>query len=156
MDEHFRDWHLKQGQILTGQGKLLQRSSLFTDYLPSDLPHFHLSNGSSHTTFRRWKNVGRTSSAIVGCWSRPLFTGGFLESTEADTEAFNLQTPSIFIDMRFPKDRPANLAHRSSLENCSPQDLQVLGRQHCFAGYSLPEPYLARGKRLLHLLNEAF
>lgn len=144
-NKDFYDWHVKQGQILTGEGKLLKQSSAFVDFLPYDLPHFHLVQGSSNEAFRRWIKLDRRSNTIIGCWSRPLFTGGFLESTEADTEAYNLQTPSLFIDMRFPKARPSSLSHRKSLEDCDVEDLRALGRQHCFAGYSLPEPYLSRG-----------
>ncbi len=69
-----------------------------------------------------------------------MFAGGWTESTGNDTSAYNLQTPSMFIDMRFPTERPDTLLkiHRS-LQTCSNFELRVLARQHCFGGYSLPE-----------------
>lgn len=140
MDPQLENWHVTQGRILTGDGLLLRRSEQFSDFLPSDLPHYHLQRGSSREAFARWLKVGRRSASIVGCWSRPLFAGGWQESTAQDTEAYNLQTPSLFIDMRFPIARPtARLASKRSLAECSADDLRVLARQHCFAGYSLPD-----------------
>ncbi|RYG69867.1 hypothetical protein EON64_01685, partial [archaeon] len=140
MDSDLENWHVKQGAILTGEGALLKESEVYTDYLPCDLAHYHLVNRTSHTVFRAWIKANRRSFSVVGCWSRPLFAGGFLESTSSDTEAFNLQTPSLFIDMRIPTKRPTtSLARLSGLDDCSEHQLRVLARQHCFAGYTLPE-----------------
>eukprot|EP01031_Cornospumella_fuschlensis_P032127 gene32127-38861_t len=146
MEADLENWHIKQGAILTGEGALLKESEVFSDYLPYDLAHYHLINGTSHTTFRAWIKANRRSFSIVGCWSRPLFAGGFLESTSEDTEAFNLQTPSVFIDMRIPTKRPTPLLARlKGLEDCDKYQLRILARQHCFAGYTLPE--LSRAHR---------
>jgi hypothetical protein len=40
---------------------------------------------------------------------RPLFCGGWGESTDTDTLAFNLQTPSFFMDLRCPTLRPSGM-----------------------------------------------
>ena len=83
----------KQGSILTGGGVLNKFSSEGTDYLLEDLPHFHLTNKSTRKQFRTWLDTGRRDFSIVGCWSRPLFSGGFEEDTNAQTVAYNIQTP---------------------------------------------------------------
>ena len=109
------------------------------DFDESDLPHYHLKNRSTRRVFQEWLSSNRRSFSIVGCWSRPLFSGGFDEDTSSESEAFNLQTPSMFIDMRFPKARPTEeLRARASVMSCSDEELRWLARQHCFSGYSLP------------------
>ena len=114
-------------------------SSEGSDYLPEDLPHYHLTNRTTRKQFRIWLDTGRRDFSIVGCWSRPLFSGGFEEDADAQTTAYNLQTPSLFIDMRFPVARPtATLQARKSVQACSDEELRYLARQHCFSGYSLP------------------
>jgi hypothetical protein len=71
---------------------------------------------------------------------------GWKESTECDTIAFNLQTPSIFIDLRFPvhqKEKHStiynNNNNKNSLQDLTIEELKLLSQQHCFAGYSFPE-----------------
>ena len=66
-------------------------------------------------------------------------SGGWMESTQHDTAAFNLQTKTIFIDMRFPTNRPIGLNKRACLRDCSDLELRILSRQHCFSGYTFPE-----------------
>lgn len=140
MQKDLESWQKVQGYIVSGGGSLVKNSSLYTDFLPSDLPHYLINNNASHETFRRWKDANRRSFSIIGCWSRPIFAGGWQESSLHDTAAFNLQTPSLFIDMRFPLRRPSQeLALKKSLSDCSALDLRLLARQHCFTGYSLPE-----------------
>ena len=139
-------WSSTQGSILTGGGELEKHSTLGVDYEESELPHFHKRERTSRKQFLAWLQENRRSFDIVGCWSRPAFAGGWRESSSADTEAFNLQTPSIFIDLRIPKARPVTqLRSRGSLSRCSDMDLRLLARQHCFAGYSLPVPDPAGG-----------
>ena len=134
-------WSSKQGAILTGEGALLRLSQPGEDYDESDLPHYHLRQRNTRQTFAAWLEGNRRSLAVVGCWSRPLFAGGWQEDSDRETEAYNLQTPSIFVDMRFPLQRPTELlrsAGCTSTAQCSPEQLRLLARQHCFAGYSLP------------------
>jgi len=95
---------------------------------------------------------------IVGVWSRPIFCGGWKESGSMDTLAFNIQSPSLFIDMRFPVSRDSflNTCGVTStstrlipqcLQECSDEELIILSRQHCFSGYSYPEIF-GRAKEL--------
>ena len=141
--EELLRWGVKQSHILTGGGILESFSKPGVDFQDEDLPHFLLKSKSVRQTFRKWLDADLRSEDIIGAWSRPLFSGGWSESTDYDTEAFNLQTPSIFIDMRIPKGRPtARLrATTTGLEDCSDLDLRLLARQHCFSGYSFPEPF---------------
>eukprot|EP00471_Norrisiella_sphaerica_P003492 CAMPEP_0184482352 /NCGR_PEP_ID=MMETSP0113_2-20130426/3911_1 /TAXON_ID=91329 /ORGANISM="Norrisiella sphaerica, Strain BC52" /LENGTH=303 /DNA_ID=CAMNT_0026862027 /DNA_START=128 /DNA_END=1039 /DNA_ORIENTATION=+ len=76
---------------------------------------------------------------MVGAWRRPLFAGGWTESTEQDTIVFNLQSPSLFIDIRFPLKRP-DFSKKSGYEDLSMDELRCLSRQHTFAGYTKAEP----------------
>ncbi len=153
-DEELLGWNAKQGHILSGGGKLEQCFVEGRDYrAPHDLPHFLKSRGRAVVweTFGRWLRERRRSDAVVGAWSRPLFTGGWQESGVWDTQVFNLQTPSIFVDIRFPsaRRRPvhtdfANAAaaaspRRGGLEDLTLDELRVLSRQHTFAGYTLVE-----------------
>lgn len=119
------------------------------DFDEYDLPHYHLSRKTTRQAVKHWLSTERRSHAITGCWKRPLFSGGWLESNTFDTEAYNFQTPSIFIDIRFPTIRPSNyLRSKTSLKYCSNLDLRILARQHCFAGYTLPETVKSNeGKR---------
>ena len=134
-------WSDMQGSILTGGGELAKRSKLGEDFVESELPHYLLSTQQSRKQFSLWLQENRRSFDIVGCWSRPIFSGGWNESSSLDTEAFNLQTPSFFIDMRIPVHRPtSHLKERGALSRCSDSDLRTLARQHCFGGYSLPVP----------------
>lgn len=64
-----------------------------------------------------------------------------MESTSKDTAAYNLQASAIFIDMRFPTARPDFLKFKASLCDLSDRELRIISRQHCFAGYTLPEEH---------------
>lgn len=134
------EWSKKQGYILTGGGILTTQMVPGRDYQDEDLPHFHLKNNSSREIFQQWLNEGRRCNMIAGLWNRPLFAGGWTESTESDTSAFNMQTPSIFIDLRFPVSRPSYFRNKESIGDFSLDELRLLARQHCFSGYSLPDP----------------
>lgn len=134
-------WGTEQSHILTGGGLLQHHSTLGADFTAGCLPHHHLRRGSSKEVFRKWLEANLRSTLILGAWSRPLFAGGWSESTAEDTEAFNLQTPSVFVDIRVPIRRPTGRfreAYRNHSE-LSDEDLCILARQHCFAGYSLPD-----------------
>ena len=140
-DEELLGWSDNQGNILTGGGELAKRTSVGVDYAPEDLAHYLLASRTSRKQFATWLAENRRDFDIVGSWSRPIFAGGWRESSCRDTEAFNLQTPSIFIDMRIPLHRPTSLfKRRGSISQCSDYELRLLARQHCFAGYSLPLP----------------
>jgi hypothetical protein len=138
-DETLLAWSDVQGSILTGGGELAKRTTVGVDFEESELPHYLLAHRKTWKQFAKWLEENRRSFEIVGAWSRPIFAGGWNESSSYDTEAFNLQTPSIFIDMRIPVHRPTSLfQRRGALSHCSNHELRLLARQHCFAGYSLP------------------
>jgi hypothetical protein len=130
-------WSAKQGYILVGGGLLNERQKPERDFDEEELPHYLLRNGLCLEFFTQWRRQGFLGG-ITGAWNRPLFSGGWKESTDKDTLAFNLQSPSLFVDLRFPVDRPRHLSLRNSLADCSFEDLRYLARQHCFSGYSLP------------------
>ena len=52
---------------------------------------------------------------------------------------FNLQTPSIFIDMRLPFPQPGmpDFKHYKSLEDMTTEELRLFARRHAFSGYSV-------------------
>lgn len=139
-DEELLTWQQDQGHIVSGGGELFKFSIVNRDYSTSDLPHYLLENKISRRTFATWLSLNRRSNLLVGCWIRPIFAGGWKESSSHDTDVFNLQTPSFFIDMRIPKLRPTEqLKHIDSVERCSDYQLRFLSRQHCFSGYTLLE-----------------
>lgn len=132
------EWGSTQSHILTGGGIIETYSQPGKDFTEEDLPHFLLKKRIIRQTMRKWLDEGRKSKSIIGAWNRPIFVGGWMESSVQDTEAFNLQTPSVFIDMRIPTARPTSrLRVKHSLQSCSDEELRILSRQHCFAGYSL-------------------
>lgn len=58
---------------------------------------------------------------IAGAWRRPLFVGGWTHSDDisplAGETTFNLQTPTVFLDMRVPKAGAARLGHHRGFES---------------------------------------
>ncbi|KAJ1621563.1 hypothetical protein T492DRAFT_1068936 [Pavlovales sp. CCMP2436] len=137
-------WSTKQARILTGGGRAeeLYTAERGFPFEPRELPHFHLLRGTTHTQFRRWLADGRTCDSLVGAWSRPLFTNYSEQTTDADERVFNVQTRSMFIDLRVPTTRP-RFEHAGALGALSGEELCLLARQHVFGGYTLPsEPGL--------------
>ena len=108
-DPRLLGWSSMPAHILSGGGRMEHLFVPGRDYEgASQLPH-HLKGSlpnASYNTFRRWIARDRRTPALVGAWFRPLCVGGWAESTNADTNVFNLQTPSIFVDLRFPVLRP--------------------------------------------------
>ena len=142
------DWAARQARILSGGG-VVERC--WPDFPVSELPHGHLAAGTSGVAYRRWRAAGLRTPELAGCWERPLFTGAFEESGAFDTFVRNVQTPSLFVDLRFPLMRAHYLGARpNGLRGASDEQLSVLARQHCFAGYSKPyeeragQPVIAR------------
>ena len=70
-------------------------------------------------------------SWLTGVWSRE-----WIERSGTRTSSFEvhyLQTPSVFADMRIPRDRTA-LAHAASFADLTDRELLLLARQRGFAG----------------------
>ena len=77
---------------------------------------------------------GRLHQRVAGAWNRPLFVGGWEHSDSQTETVFNLQTPSIFIDMRIP--RKATFPGARSLQDLTVRQLRLYARRHAFAGYT--------------------
>ena len=157
--QNLLDWTAKQGRILTDEGKATEHycSERGFPFASNELPHYHLERGDTHQVFHRWaaeaaaataSDQEETSSPIVGAWSRPLFTGKWEQSTDTEETVYNIQTGSLFIDLRIPTSKPVsrweNLlgggddgSSRQAFELMSDEDLRLYARQHVFAGYSV-------------------
>ena len=60
-------WTQLQARILTAHGRA---NAYFTDFEPEELPHHHLRRGTAPTLTKA------APAWAVGCWARPLFSGG--------------------------------------------------------------------------------
>jgi hypothetical protein len=79
---------------------------------------------------------------IAGAYTRPLMmrNGTFFVETEHDVNVVDIQTHSVFVDIRIRTDRDAQLECNppaSSLSDYSLEQLAVLSHNHCFAGISV-------------------
>ncbi|KAL7425643.1 hypothetical protein ACHAXM_000461 [Skeletonema potamos] len=135
--QNLLDWTAKQGRILTDEGKAIRYycSEQGFPFTSNELPHYHLERGDSHVVFHRWAEATAAasgdshvvfhrwaeataaassdadqekSSPIVGAWSRPLFTGRWEHSTDREEIVYNIQTGSLFIDLRIPTSKPVS------------------------------------------------
>jgi hypothetical protein len=152
-------WSDQQRRILTANGAAEQwycsdRGFAFTD---NELPHCYILNiNNTRAVFREWKmdeekrlsGSHRQSSPIVGIWKRTLFYGGFEYTTDKDEYTFNVQTNTLFIDLRIPITRDVLLTKRidhttksiESLDDMDGEQLRLYARQHIFAGYTRIQP----------------
>ena len=149
------DWTNKQGRILTANGKALQYYSEQNGYpyTKDELPHYYLEEKTSHSVLKKWAAQQQhiaVSSPIVGAWDRPLFAGQWEHSTNDDETVYNIQTKTLFVDLRIPKSKPiqrweklrCGTKHnrndaRQALQRMSNEDLRLFARQHVFGGYSM-------------------
>ena len=143
------DWSDQQRRILTDHGNAElwyspERGYPFTN---DELPHYHLQNEQQQETtreiFLQWKLQQQTNpvaNPIVGIWERTLFYGGFEYTTHHNEYTYNVQTSTLFIDLRIPKSRNEILTRRSppiqSLHDMTMEELRYYARQHVFAGYT--------------------
>jgi hypothetical protein len=95
-------------------------------------------HGDDDAQFAKWRHDKRSNPIVAGCWSRPLFVGEF-KHTDASTErVFNVQTGSIFLDLRLPLSTEGDIFKgHTSLSTLSLDQLRLFARRHAFAGYSL-------------------
>ena len=157
-DDHclLLDWSDRQRRILTANGKATEyyTANRGFPYTDTELPHHHLLQGDTHSVFGDWKkqqqqpqnhsSSSNKASIIVGAWKRCYFYGGWEFSTDQQEECYNLQTHSLFIDLRLPNNRfkrraaaaAAAAAVVGGLEDLSPYELRLYARQHIFAGYT--------------------
>jgi len=150
------DWTSKQGRILTANGKA---ASYYTaargfPYIDADLPHHHLMNNSTDT-FLAWakerEREGEGSSQsqgehpdvktqypICGAFNRPLFVGGWEHSTDQEEDVYNVQTNTLFIDIRIPKLGRSMMKYACAMrlgDLCN-EEMKLYARRHAFAGYT--------------------
>ena len=132
-------WTQLQARILTANGRA---NAYFTDFKPEELPHHHLRRGTEPI-------LTKTAPAwAVGCWARPLFSGG--GAATSDDRVRNVQGLTHFVDVRMPAGRDAALRAvqggiPSSMDDCSDDALRILARQHAFGGVGVfGEDFCAR------------
>ncbi|KAL7543763.1 hypothetical protein ACHAXR_013061 [Thalassiosira sp. AJA248-18] len=184
--QHLLGWTAKQGRILTDTGNALRYYTKENGFPFSqqELPHHYLENGVSHSVFRKWANERRSfsedqqnincasllalppglkatmlqSSPIVGAWDRPLFAGKWEHSTNDEEIVYNIQTGTLFVDLRIPRSKPVKKweklgqqfnNHHQVLESLSDQELRLYARQHVFGGYSMLTMENAQTRRAL-------
>jgi len=148
------DWTSKQGRILTCEGKAEQyytkeRGFPFTN---EELPHYHLMSNTTHEAFSRFCRINNKAlepSIICGAWTRPLFMGAWEHTTANDEHVYNLQTNTLFIDLRIPTTKPVDQFSQmlssnkkessasSLLSTLSDLQLRMYARQHVFSGYTV-------------------
>eukprot|EP01083_Nonionella_stella_P167773 564724_1 len=150
-------------------------------YIDADLPHHHLMNNSTTDTFLAWAKERevrlqsqsqslphshshshsqgehqhpdvKTHYPICGAFNRPLFVGGWEHSTDQEEDVFNVQTNTLFIDIRIPKlgrgrsmmkhgnnnnaSTSASASIRKGLGDLNDEELKLYARRHAFAGYT--------------------
>mmetsp|Transcript_18551 Transcript_18551/g.28849 ORF Transcript_18551/g.28849 Transcript_18551/m.28849 type:complete len:379 (+) Transcript_18551:231-1367(+) len=134
------DWTSKQGRILTAGG-LANNFTPLSSFVPTDLPHHHLEDKSTHAAFRDFKaRTGNRKNLVCGAWDRALFQGAFEHSSNLEEAVFNIQTNTLFVDIRIPLLRDEIIKNNASdTYPRRPDDVRILSRQHAFAGYTLQE-----------------
>jgi hypothetical protein len=131
------DWTAKQGRILTATGRAneffcRERGFPFED---DELPHYYMMQGDTSFTHLI------SQPLICGAWSRAYFVGGWEHSSDQEETVYNVQTNSLFIDLRIPTTTlnrlrlPSSTA--TSLADFTVEQLKVYARQHVFCDFSV-------------------
>jgi hypothetical protein len=170
------NWSAKQARILTDGGNAMRYYSNENGFpfSPEELPHHHRERGDSHPVFRGWArercegrasreggkpmlslsnngaNASTTrSSPIIGAWVRTIFAGRWEHTTYEDEITYNVQTGTLFVDLRIPTTKPLGrweetLKHaavcddrRRALTSLSDHELRLYARQHVFGGFTV-------------------
>jgi hypothetical protein len=137
--EQHLGWSHKQGRILTANGLAdgFYTADQGFPFIEEDLPHYHLQHGDTRPVFRDWSSLPFEPNPIIGAWNRLLFTGGFEHSSSETERVFNVQTNTLFVDLRIPTSRSLVLpSDCTSLASLSDDELRLFARQHVFGGYS--------------------
>lgn len=178
------DWTTKQGRILTDSGNALRHYSESNGFpfLQRELPHHYLEQSLTHSIFRKWAKERRAlegqnnkptlmltlphgikstillPSPIIGAWDRPLFAGKWEHSTNNEEIVYNIQTGTLFVDLRIPRSKPVGKWEklgqtlnnpREVLKSMSDQYLRLYARQHVFGGFSVLTMENAKTERAL-------
>lgn len=132
-------WTWKQGRILTCNG---QATTFYTrergfPFETDELPHHHLLGNNTDVLFADWARQDvKVKNPICGVYSRPIFVGGFEHSTDHDELVYNVQTHSLFIDLRIPRLGMTLFENVKDLESMCNEDIKLYARRHVFAGYT--------------------
>jgi hypothetical protein len=143
MVEQHLDWSHKQRRILTANGQASEyyhpaRGFPFDE---TELLHYHLMRRDNHgfAVFEQWRD-DQVASPIVGAWFRPYFGGGpgvYEESSSHEERTYNIQTRTLFVDLRIPRSKSILFEGVSDdLNEWSTEQLRWYARQHVFAGYT--------------------
>jgi hypothetical protein len=149
------DWSDQQRRILTAndQATVYYHPDRGYSFEETELPHYHVLHSLDNPhqdVFKLWKqeqNQRDKPSPIVGAWKRVLFYGGWDFTTSVDERTFNLQSFTLFIDLRIPITRELVFTEQRrqqihSIADLTHDELRYYARQHIFAGFSKLEYYL--------------
>lgn len=134
------DWTSKQGRILTAGGRASEfyTSERGFSFQETELPHHHLLSDTTHSAFSSWirDNPQKEDNIIRGAFDRPIFYGGWENSTNKDEKCFNVQTSALFIDLRIPRLGDKAFSKVQSLKDLSEEELKLYSRRHVFGGFT--------------------
>ena len=84
---------------------------------------------------------GQDSALVAGAFQRTVNVNhaAFAVDTPAVLTAVTIVTPTLFADLRVPTSRPASIAARGSLGECSEAELKELAQTVSFAGFAVVE-----------------
>lgn len=131
-------WTSKQGRVLTADGKATEfyTADRGFPFQEEELPHHHLMCNNTESTFAAWASNSKGKNVVCGAFSRPLFVGGFEHTTCHDEDVFNVQTNTLFMDMRIPRLGSKLLGDLKGFEGMSDEQMRLFARRHAFAGYT--------------------
>lgn len=134
------DWTSKQGRILTANGRASEfyTSERGFSFQEDELPHHHLLSNTTHSAFSSWirDNPQKEDNVIRGAFDRPLFYGGWENSTNKEEKCFNVQTSALFIDLRIPRLGDRVFSKIQTLKDLSDEELKLYARRHVFGGFT--------------------
>jgi hypothetical protein len=182
--EQHLDWSSKQSRILNDNDNVLTYYSPENGYpyVPHELPHHHMEQGDTHVVFQNWaKKQCQLSlssseeqgplfvlpnsvtvkmlptSPIIGAWKRTIFAGRWEHTSHVDEVTYNIQTGTLFVDLRIPVTKPTKLwekklklifgndnnsginnnIQKQVLDSLTNDELRLYVRQHVFGGYTV-------------------
>jgi hypothetical protein len=133
------DWTYKQGRILTCNGKatMFYSPERGFPFEKDELPHYHLMANTFDDTFLPCPAKNKAlQNPICGAFFRPIFVGGFEHSTDHDESVYNVQTNTLFIDLRIPRLGQKLFQHVKGFDSMTCEELKMYARRHVFAGYT--------------------
>jgi hypothetical protein len=187
--EQHLDWSAKQSRILNDNGNVITYYSPENGYpyVPHELPHHYMEQGDTHVVFQNWArkqcqlSLSGSSveeqrplfvlpnsvtvnmlptSPIIGAWKRTIFAGRWEHTSHVHEVTYNIQTGTLFVDLRIPITKPTKLWEekklkllcgnennnagiinnnniRQVLDSLTNDELRLYARQHVFGGYTV-------------------